>query len=97
MHSEVGVCEREKERVRERDSLSELCVGQQLLHHGPLPGLLGDPGMIEVHWIVHYCADLPTHTHPMKLRQQGGGALGGSHCWQLTWKYLGKPSRSFFL
>lgn len=33
--------------------LSELGVGQQLLHHGPLPVLLGDSGMIEVHWVVH--------------------------------------------
>lgn len=46
------------------DSLSELCISQQLLHHGSLPGLLGNPGMIEVHWIVHHCANLPTHvTH----------------------------------
>lgn len=42
--------------------LSELCIGQQLLHHGSLPGLLGNSGMIEVHRIVHHRANLPTHS-----------------------------------
>lgn len=38
--------------------LSELCVSQQLLHHGSLPQLLGNVGMVEVSRVVHHCADL---------------------------------------
>ena len=40
--------------------LSELCVRQQLLHHGSLPLLLGNTGMIEVHSAVHH----GRHLHP---------------------------------
>lgn len=43
---------------------SELCVSQQLLHHGSLPLLLGNVGMVEVSRVVHHCADLHrTQTH----------------------------------
>lgn len=43
------------------DLLSELGVGQQLLHHGSLPVLLGNTGMIKVRWVVHHRPNLPTH------------------------------------
>lgn len=38
--------------------LPELSISQQLLHHGSLPVLLGNTGMIEIDWVVHHRSDL---------------------------------------
>lgn len=38
--------------------LSKLSISQQLLHHGSLPVLLGDSGMIKVHWVVDHRTNL---------------------------------------
>lgn len=42
--------------------LPELSISQQLLHHCSLPVLLGDPGVVEVHWVVHHSPNL-CHIH----------------------------------